>query len=118
VNGSNNRIGMPGVGPAFQTLVSGNTLGEIGVKENNIVQNCLVGTDVTGTKVVSGGSGGIVSAATNLHRRQLDGGNVIWDPHGLSGRGASLMVSSTMSETRSARPRMERPNQSVPSGFH
>src|SRR5262249_52239676 len=67
VTGSNNRIGMPGSGLAFLTLVSGNKQGDIGVANNNIVQNCFVGTDITGKNALGDDVGfGIGAGSHNL----------------------------------------------------
>jgi hypothetical protein len=88
---SGNRIGMPGKGPAFQTLVSGNGLGGIGLQDNNIIQNCFVGTDVTGTKSLENTAFGIAVRSHNLvgGRNPMEG-NVISGNLGLNARGLVL----------------------------
>jgi hypothetical protein len=67
VEGQGSTIGEPGSGPAFQMLISGNKDDGINItSSNNVIQNCLIGTDLTGTKAIGNGQWGIeVSGGNN-----------------------------------------------------
>jgi parallel beta-helix repeat protein len=64
----NNQIGLAGNGAGFKTIISGNGGDQINiVGNNNIVQNCFVGTDVTGKQTLNDQEDGInISGSYNL----------------------------------------------------
>ncbi|HEY7089551.1 MAG TPA: malectin domain-containing carbohydrate-binding protein [Tepidisphaeraceae bacterium] len=76
------QIGRPGVGPAFVNLISGNSKNGINIGSagaDAIVQNCLIGTDVSGKSARPNfGSGIEVDAAfSSIGGRRVHEGNVI-----------------------------------------
>jgi Right handed beta helix region len=80
LEGNHCAIGEPGAGPAFQVLISGNKDDGIHiVNDNNTVENCLIGTDVTGTKPIGNQGWGIEDNGTNndLGENVVHGGLVV-----------------------------------------
>jgi hypothetical protein len=79
-----NQIGMPGSGPAFQTVISGNVSDGIDIENtNNIIQNCFIGTDASGNKALGNGTNGIecIDGQNLIGGDRAGEGNVITANH-------------------------------------
>jgi hypothetical protein len=100
ISGSNNQIGLAGSGTEFQTIISGNTQGGIVLTGgNNTIQNCFIGTDVTGAKALPNGVDGIfIHSSDNLIGGARGGeGNLI---SGNQGSGISIIPVGMGAATR------------------
>jgi parallel beta-helix repeat protein len=80
LDNDNDQIGMAGAGPAFQTIISGNTQdGITDLSNDNTIQNCFIGTDVTGTKALPNLEEGIrvIASYTMIGGSRAGQGNLI-----------------------------------------
>jgi hypothetical protein len=66
LEGQGSTIGENASGKAFAVLISGNNANGITITSNkNTIQNCFIGTDVTGTKAIPNDSWGIEDSGTD-----------------------------------------------------